>query len=367
MKILVIWRLLTVGGVNAGWRNRAVYFKKYGIETEFMYVKDLGGMHIMEDVAPVYLTKNEDKIVQIIKENKYDVIIICDTKKGYEWLEKANYNGPLIIEARTPEILKLTRHLPNFDRALPDRIVVPSYHQKRLASILIDSNANYEVIYNGIDTDFFHPLKKEDLHVTVEPRIPTNKKILAYIGRLDGRKNWKLFLKVVKLIEKERDDIEFWIIGGAKSVGRDEFEYERKRQGLTEIVKWFPVVPYQEMPQVYGKVRESGGCTLATTKGESFGNTFIEAMACGVPVVAPSISSIPEIVVDGGTGAMYKEENPRDAVRKIYEIVDNAESYEEMSKAARDIVVKKFSLPICAEQYVKLLQSLAGVAQDETC
>ena len=39
MKILVIWRLLTVGGVNAGWRNRAIYFKKYGIQTEFLYTK----------------------------------------------------------------------------------------------------------------------------------------------------------------------------------------------------------------------------------------------------------------------------------------------------------------------------------------
>ena len=68
MKILIIWRLLTVGGVNAGWRNRAIYFKKHGIQTEFLYTTDHGGLHIMEDVAPVYLTKDKQEIVKIIQK-----------------------------------------------------------------------------------------------------------------------------------------------------------------------------------------------------------------------------------------------------------------------------------------------------------
>jgi hypothetical protein len=59
VNILVIWRLLTVGGVNAGWRNRALYFKKHGITTDFLYTKDLGGMHMMEDVANVYVAKKK--------------------------------------------------------------------------------------------------------------------------------------------------------------------------------------------------------------------------------------------------------------------------------------------------------------------
>ena len=69
MKVLVIWRLLTVGGVNAGWRNRSIYFKKHGIQTEFLYTTDHGGLHIMEDVAPVYLTKDEHEIIKIIRNN----------------------------------------------------------------------------------------------------------------------------------------------------------------------------------------------------------------------------------------------------------------------------------------------------------
>lgn len=352
--------------MNAGWRNRAIYFKKYGIETEFMYVKDLGGMHIMEDIAPVYLTNDKKEIVNIIKKNKYDVIIICDTLKGYKWIEKAGYKGPLLVEARTPEIIKLKRHLPDFDIVKPDCIIVPSNHQKRLASILIDSDTPYKVIYNGIDTQFFKPIRSKEIHWDKQPELPKDKKVIAYIGRLDGRKNWKLLMEIAQIIKNERKDIEIWIIGGAKSVQSQEFEIEWNKQSLTDIVKWYPVVPYQEMPHMYSKILQSGGCTIATTKGESFGNTFIESMSCGVPVVAPKSSSLPEIVIDGKTGLLFMEENARDAVSKIYQIIDATGYYDMLSKYARERVEENFSISICAEQYVNLLQTLNGGGEDST-
>jgi glycosyltransferase involved in cell wall biosynthesis len=358
MKILVIWRLLTVGGVNAGWRNRAVYFKKHGINTEFLYCKDLGGMHMVKDIAPVYLTKDKMEIRRIIKENSYDAIIVVDTSQAYKWLSDADYNGPIIIEARTPEIVKLKRNLKGKERITPQKFIVPSEYQKRVLSILLDQPTPIEVIYNGIDTSFFRPLEKNEIKQEVGPSIPANKKIVAYIGRLDVRKNWRLLLKIANLVKKEREDIEFWVIGGANSVDRDLFEEELKKQELTDMMKWFPTIPYQEMPNVYAKIKESGGCTIATTRAESFGNTFIEAMACGVPVVAPSVSSIPEIVKHGKTGYMYREEHVRDAASQIYKIIDRPQVYEKLSMSARKRVEKMFSLSICAEKYVELLQEV---------
>ncbi|WP_018131680.1 glycosyltransferase family 4 protein [Effusibacillus pohliae] len=355
MKILVIWRLLTVGGVNAGWRNRAMYFQKHGIVTEFLYTTDLGGMHIMQDVAPVYLTKVEQEIVGVIERNSYDAIVVVDTGDAYRWIRKANFTGPVIVEVRTPEILKLKPHVQGFAGVRPAAFVVPSCYQKRLASILVD-DIPIEVIYNGVDLSFFHPIPFDQIHYDTEPFLPSGKKIVGWIGRLDKRKNWPLLLRIARLIRKERDDIEFWVIGGAQSVQRDEFAAKWKEEQLTEIVKWFPVVPYQEMPHVYAKIRQSGGCTLATTKGESFGNTFIESMACGVPVVAPKITSIPELVLQGETGRLYREEHARGATRQIYRVVDNPTVYHLMSQAAVERAQNQFAINRCAEAYIRLLK-----------
>jgi glycosyltransferase involved in cell wall biosynthesis len=358
MKLLVIWRLLTVGGVNAGWRNRAVYFKEHGIETEFLYTKDLGGMHIMNDVSKVYLTKSKSEIVELIKRRNYDAIIVIDTKDAYAWIEEAGFKGPVIVEARTPEILKLKPHIEHFGSIKPKEIIVPSHHQKRLVSILLKEQIPISVIYNGINTSFFKP--KEDIVPEKEPYRPVNKKIIGWIGRVDKRKNWKLLLKIAEIIKSERKDIEFWLIGGAKSVQREKFMTDWQSRNLTDIIKWFPVIPYQEMPNVYSKIKMSGGCTLATTKGESFGNTFIEAMACGVPIVAPNISSIPELVDHNKNGYLYRENREKEGVKAVLKIIDNTTNYHSLSHEARIKVLNHFSISSCANLYVTLLNNIVG-------
>jgi L-malate glycosyltransferase len=354
MKVLVIWRLLTVGGVNAGWRNRSIYFKKHGIDTEFLYTTDHGGLHIMEDIAPVYLTKDENEIVGIIQDNNYDAIIVVDTKDAYKWIQKAKYTGPVIIEARTPEIIKLQPHLKNFRGIKPETIIVPSNYQKRVVSILTEIEP-VQVIYNGVDTSFFRPLREREIDHHHAPVLPEDKKIIGWIGRVDKRKNWPMLLEIAKRIKAKRNDIEFWVIGGAQSVQREQFAAKWQEENLTDIVKWHPVIPYQQMPHVYAKIRKSGGCTLATTKSESFGNTFIESMACGVPVVASNMMPVTELVLQEKTGMLYYGQNVDEAVEKIYSIIDAPQVQQQMSKTAVQHVQQHFAIEVVADQYIDIL------------
>mgnify|MGYP001282448867 CR=1 FL=1 len=358
MKILVIWRLLTVGGVNAGWRNRAVYLKKHGITTEFLYNKDLGGMHIMEDVAPVYLTKDREEIVRIITENNYDLIIVIDTAKAYKWIRKAGFKGPVIVEARTPEIKKLQRNLEGYQSSSPERVIVPSEHQKRVVSLLVNDTP-INVVYNGIDISYFKPLLAEEINHSEDPVLEPDKKVVAYVGRLDKRKNWRMLLEIAKRLKENRDDIQIWVIGGENSVEREEFALALNNEHLKDIVKWYPVIPYQQMRHMYAKIKESRGCTIATTRAESFGNTFIESMAAGVPVVAPSISSIPEIVKHGEMGYLFKEDNVDDAIAQIENVVNlNEEAYHSISRQGWKQVEENFSIDVVTDQYAQLIKQI---------
>ncbi|OLS40363.1 glycosyltransferase family 4 protein [Bacillus sp. MRMR6] len=359
MKVLVIWRLLTVGGVNAGWRNRSIYFKKHGIETEFLYTTDHGGLHIMQDVAPVYVTKDENEIITIIKNNNYNAIIVVDTGKAFKWIKKADFKGPVIVEARTPELMKLKPHLKTFRGINPETIVVPSYYQKRLVSILTDE-IPINVIYNGIDTSFFRALPEGEIDFEQAPILPKDKKIIGWIGRLDKRKNWQMLIEVAKMIKNQRSDIEFWVIGGAQSVQREEFKAVWQEERLTDVIKWFPVIPYQQMPHVYAKIRKSDGCTLATTKTESFGNTFIESMVSGVPVVASKMMPVTELVEHGKHGLLFRGQNVDDAVNQLYGIVDNPVQHQQMSEAAIERVHEKFAIQKVAEDYIHLLKRIVG-------
>ncbi len=265
--------------------------------------------------------------------------------------------APILVEARTPELLKLRPHVQDFQGLSPVAMVTPSDFERRLASILVN-RMPIHVIHNGIDTTFFRPLAQEEIDLESHPKLPQDKKVIGWIGRLDKRKNWRMLLSIADLIHRERDDVEFWIIGGAQSVERALFKQVREENNLSPFVKWLPVVPYQQMPHIYAKIRQSGGCTLATTKAESFGNTFIESMACGVPVVAPKVSSMPEIIVHGSTGFLYRDRHVRGAAKQIYRLLDDADRHSQMSQAAIRHVQDNFSLPITGNKYIQLLNTI---------
>ena len=203
-------------------------------------------------------------------------------------------------------------------------------------------------------TPLYRALAKEDIHFHRNPLLRKKKKVIGWIGRLDRRKNWPMLVEIAKRIKSERDDVEFWLIGGAQSVQREEFVAVWREEQLTDIIKWFPVIPYQEMPHIYSKIRESGGCTLATTKTESFGNTFIESMVSGVPVVAANMMPMTELVIQGETGLLYRDQSVQDAKEQIYKMIDNREFQQEMSRKAIKHVHQHFAIKIVAQQYIDL-------------
>jgi glycosyltransferase involved in cell wall biosynthesis len=164
-----------------------------------------------------------------------------------------------------------------------------------------------------------------------------------------------MIVEIAKRVKQERKDIEFWVIGGAQSIQKEEFAAKWKEEGLTDIIKWFPVIPYQQMPHMYAKIRQSGGCTIATTKTESFGNTFVESMMCGVPVVASRMAPITEIVKDNLTGKLFNGMNVDDAIKQLYFIIDQPEVQKEMSEAAIRHTLENFHIHRVAEKYVQFL------------
>ncbi|ARK29711.1 glycosyltransferase [Halalkalibacter krulwichiae] len=86
-------------------------------------------------------------------------------------------------------------------------------------------------------------------------------------------------------------------------------------------------------------------------------------MACGVPVVAPHHSAIPEIV-DRKTGYLYEEENSKDAIKGISSILDDTTSYLTKSYSAREKVTEQFSISICGDYYAELIQTIVKEANE---
>ena len=95
----------------------------------------------------------------------------------------------------------------------------------------------------------------------------------------------------------------------------------------------------EEMPLVYN----GASLFVLVSENETFGQVYIEAMACGVPVVGTNVGGVPEIITDGYNGFLLAPGNPSNLAQKIEEIFNNAQLKASFIENGFKIIRRKFS------------------------
>jgi len=93
---------------------------------------------------------------------------------------------------------------------------------------------------------------------------------------------------------------------------------------------------------------------LLASSEESFGLSALEAMACGVPVVATAVGGVPEVVLDGKTGLLARADDPEGYATNLRELLFDRERAQTMGRAARADVAERFGRDQVVSQYESL-------------
>jgi glycosyltransferase involved in cell wall biosynthesis len=80
-----------------------------------------------------------------------------------------------------------------------------------------------------------------------------------------------------------------------------------------------------------------------TSRSEGIPLVLMEAMAYGKTVLAPAITGIPELVINGRTGFLYTSGSLQDFVTRVEEIIESGKALARVGKAARQHVIEKFN------------------------
>lgn len=178
----------------------------------------------------------------------------------------------------------------------------------------------------GVDTDIFTPRDGED----------TNNKGVLFVGRFVPAKNLELLVEAFSRIYDNHPRVKLVLVGDGPE--GDIIRREVKRQGIANQVSFAGYIPNNELPEVY---RRATVVTLSS-KSESYGMTLLEAMSCGVPVIAPDIGVIPEIVDDKKNGLVYPEGSVEELVNALDTILSDDKVQRTYAKAARKKAVDSF-------------------------
>lgn len=103
-------------------------------------------------------------------------------------------------------------------------------------------------------------------------------------------------------------------------------------------VKFLGFVPHAEMPP-YLHISD---IFIRPSLSEGFGNSFIEAMAAGIPVIATPVGGIVDFLIDGETGLFCEVNNPRSIAQKVEKLIKDRESRDYIVERAMEMVKGRY-------------------------
>jgi len=153
-------------------------------------------------------------------------------------------------------------------------------------------------------------------------------------------------IEIVKAVKEETKHIEFHLAG--EGLERSKLQALIQKYGLNET---FVLRGHlEDMPVFY----RSLDLYFNTSVHEGIPMSILEAMAHGLPVIAPDVGGISEVVSNGEDGYLIENRDPRAFAEKCFLLYENKQLRRRMAGAAKEKIVKSFSVENMAAQYHEL-------------
>ena len=212
------------------------------------------------------------------------------------------------------------------------------------------------VILHGIDIDRFSPppSKKEAKR---ELGLPEDDIFLGCFGRVRENKGTDLFVDLLISLCKADRRVRGAILGRATQEHQEfqsKLEAKIRNAGLQHRIRFLGEVDNDDVPRWYKAL----DIFIAPQRWEGFGLTPLEAMGCGVPVIAAKVGAFEEIVQEGVTGHLVEIEDLPAMERHAKAMLSDTEALAAMGVASRAHVEAKFPLTREAAQIMEVYDRL---------
>lgn len=223
-------------------------------------------------------------------------------------------------------------------------IVSPSHwlaDEARRSSLL--KKFPISIIPHGLDTDIFKP--KNPLNARAALEIPYDVKVILFIAEntKNRRKGFTLLSDMLNTLD---DKDHLCLI----SVGKGSSDLQSPILNLD--------LGYLESDRLLSLVYSAADIFIVPSLQEAFGQTALEAMACGVPVVGFNTGGIADIVRPGITGLLAPPLDMASLKNAVKDLLYDQKKRESMSANCRATVVKEYSLKVQALRYTGLYENM---------
>lgn len=306
----------------------------------------------MDKIYGYKAIKNMFKIAKYIKENRIKILQTFHPNADLYGPMVGWISGvPIVISSRRD--LGLNRKNIVVQKGinhLVQRMIVPS---KAVKQVVLEkegvSEAKVEVIYNGIDIEYFKPDGRKSSYRN-QIGFQDSHFIITIISNLHKIKGVEYFIRAASLISQEIPESRFIIIGGGKE--KDFLKRLAVQLGVFENIIF---------PGNIGNIKDylaGSDVYVCSSLSEGFSNSILEAMAMGLPVVATDVGGNQEAVMDKGSGFLVPPQNYQSIANRVVGLYRNRGLMSQMGAKGRTIVEERFNLGRMIKEHEELYMEL---------
>ena len=217
----------------------------------------------------------------------------------------------------------------------------------------------HEVIRHGIDTERFCPVA-DRAALRVKLGLNGRGPQIGCFGRIRKQKGTDVFVDAMIRILPKFPDAHAIVMGGVTQGHETFLEGLRAKieaAGLSGRIRVLPEVPEAEVVKYF----QALDIYIAPQRWEGFGLTPIEAMACGVPVIATKVGAFEELIAPNETGTLIEVGDVDAMARGASLLLADPAKRATWSKAARARTIRHFRLQGEADALIAVYHRLLGL------
>ena len=217
-----------------------------------------------------------------------------------------------------------------------DQILTVSKETMKYVLKVGADKSKVSVIYNGVDTNCFQALKKEESRKKLD--LPEKRKIIFSVRRLVYKNGLDTLIESAYLATQKNPNILFIVAG--KGPNKKLIEERVKEMKIENNIKLTGYVPDELLPVYYN----AADCfILPSASGEGLPLVLLEAMSCGLPVIATTVGGTPEIIEHMKNGILIPPRNPQAMTKAVSKLLAEDELGKNIGEEAKRKIEQQFS------------------------
>ena len=239
-----------------------------------------------------------------------------------------------------------------------------------MISLRIASRIVWRIVLISDSLTSDHPFNKFNNKIRIAWNFPSSKfydvfkigkksymrnMVIGYVGKFTLAKGVYNFALAIESIIKNTSDLKVIFVGDYQNSEPPYLGLKIKEmfKGHNNII-FVGQVPHGKVAEYLNEMR----LLVLPSYSEGLPHVILEAMACGVPVLATPVGAIPDVIKDCETGFLLKSNDPRHVAERIVDLLNKPELLEKVSVNAYNFVRENFSYEKTLESWRRILSEL---------